>query len=114
MTVPVGDKYDFYTTALHEIGYILGLSTGWDDWLDLVSGGAFTGSAAIADFNADNHVNVASLALEPNKATLAFRRTGFSDLPLWKSKLPRDGWSKKPAKPRLGAEARGGAPLPAI
>ncbi|MEZ5305443.1 MAG: hypothetical protein R3F11_33100, partial [Verrucomicrobiales bacterium] len=65
-TVPVGDKYDFYTTALHEIGHILGLSTGWDDWLDLVSGGAFTGSAAIADFNADNHVNVASLALEPN------------------------------------------------
>ncbi len=63
-TEPPLSSTDFYSIALHEIGHALGLSTDWNQWADDVSGSSFTGSHAVAAFNADNSTNVASLSME--------------------------------------------------
>lgn len=39
--------HDFYSVALHELGHVLGLGVA-ASWFRLVSGGVFTGSAALA------------------------------------------------------------------
>ena len=52
---------DFYSIALHEVGHVLGLSTSWADWTQNVSGSVFTGSKAVAAYNADNGTSRTSL-----------------------------------------------------
>jgi hypothetical protein len=53
---------DFYSTALHEIGHALGLSTSWLDWTSRSSGGQFSGPATVAAYNADNGTSLSTLA----------------------------------------------------
>ena len=53
---------DFYTIALHEVGHVLGLSTDWEDWDQWSSGGNFSGTKAVAAYNADNGASVTSLS----------------------------------------------------
>lgn len=44
-----GGQNDFHSTAMHEIGHVLGFGTS-NAFSDLVSGGAFTGAAAVDSF----------------------------------------------------------------
>ena len=46
---------DFLTTALHELGHVLGFGTA-PSWTELVVGEEFTGPAAIAEYDADGNV----------------------------------------------------------
>ncbi|HMP15886.1 MAG TPA: hypothetical protein PKD72_02590, partial [Gemmatales bacterium] len=51
---PLGQT-DFYSIALHEIGHALGLSVGFNQWLDFQSSATFLGPQAVAALNADNN-----------------------------------------------------------
>ncbi len=42
-----GERSDFYTVALHELGHVLGLGTA-ESWGDLIVNGRFVGAASIA------------------------------------------------------------------
>jgi hypothetical protein len=57
-----GSSLDFYSIALHEIGHALGLGTSWLEWTSQSSGGQFSGTHAVAAYNADNGTAVSSLS----------------------------------------------------
>lgn len=61
-TVAPLSTLDFYSIALHEIGHVLGLSTNWLEWPETNS--AYTGSEAIAAYNADNGTSLSTLNLQ--------------------------------------------------
>ncbi|MEZ5329770.1 MAG: matrixin family metalloprotease [Verrucomicrobiales bacterium] len=54
---------DFYTIALHEVGHALGLSLSHNQWKDNVTGSTFTGSSALAAYNADNGTSLTGLEM---------------------------------------------------
>jgi hypothetical protein len=47
---PPPGQFDFFSTAMHEIGHLLGIGTS-DSWDRLVSGSSFTGPASIAEYD---------------------------------------------------------------
>jgi hypothetical protein len=54
-TQPVAaGKVDLYSTALHEIGHVLGLNTGNSVWMTKQSGAEFQGTAALGAWKADD------------------------------------------------------------
>ncbi len=54
-TQPVGaGKVDLYSTALHEIGHVLGLNIGNAQWTSLQVGAEFRGPAALAAWKAED------------------------------------------------------------
>lgn len=46
LEAPFTSGSDFYTIALHEVGHVLGLSVGFDDFEDLIVGDSFIGANA--------------------------------------------------------------------
>lgn len=60
-TPATGSESDLYSIALHEIGHALGLSSSWQEWTNFSSGGHFSGTNAVAAYNADNGTSVSSL-----------------------------------------------------
>jgi hypothetical protein len=60
-TPSIGSETDFYSIALHEIGHALGLSTSWLEWSSHSSSGHFSGTNAVAAYNADNNASLSSL-----------------------------------------------------
>jgi hypothetical protein len=57
-----GSELDLYSIALHEIGHALGLSSNWLEWTSHSSGGQFSGTNAVAAYNADNGTALSALA----------------------------------------------------
>jgi len=47
---PPAGQFDFFSTALHELGHLLGFGTS-DSWDRLVSGGTFNGAASVAEYD---------------------------------------------------------------
>ncbi|MCR9199590.1 MAG: lamin tail domain-containing protein, partial [Planctomycetaceae bacterium] len=45
---PGGGTFDFFSVAIHELGHVMGVGTA-DSWRNLITGGVFTGAAAVAD-----------------------------------------------------------------
>jgi hypothetical protein len=62
-TTPTAGTTDLYSIALHEIGHLVGLATGWDEWDIPASGDQFFGSNARDAYNADNGTSLTSLNL---------------------------------------------------
>jgi len=54
-------EVDFYSIAMHELGHVLGLSAGWNQWTKKVTGSSFNGANAVAAYNADNGASLTSL-----------------------------------------------------
>lgn len=60
-SLPPGGTNDFFSTALHEIGHILGIGTA-DSWDDMIVAGEFTGTASVAAFGANVPLQPVSFA----------------------------------------------------
>jgi hypothetical protein len=60
-TMPPAGSTDFYSIALHEIGHVLGLSSGWNEWTSKTSGVQFLGPNAVATYNGDNGTSLTGL-----------------------------------------------------
>ncbi len=81
-TAAASGTTDLYSIALHEIGHALGLSTSWNEWGDLSLAGVFSGSNAVAAYNADNGASETTLnlvsALNPHWADGAYDSNIFA------------------------------------
>jgi hypothetical protein len=64
-TIPTAGATDLYSTALHEIGHLLGLATQWDEWAgqsyNNAEGSWFAGSDTYSTYNGDNGTNLTAL-----------------------------------------------------
>lgn len=59
-TVPA-DQFDFYSTAIHEIGHVLGIGTATDQWTNKITDNKYTGTYSVEMYGQ-------SVPVDPDKA----------------------------------------------